>query len=96
MVEQINPADYGICDGCGMVYLLAGDSHCSACGTHFGCCRHEDVRCSCDTSSDELRAKVWTWSDCPKTGHEQGCFVVHCTVCDLYSSDCDEPWRRTA
>lgn len=95
MTERIDPDDYGICDGCGMVYLLAGDSHCAACGTHFGCCRHEDLRCTCDTSSDELRAKVWRWSDCQKPGHEEGCFLVHCTVCDLYSSDCDEPWRRT-
>jgi predicted amidophosphoribosyltransferase len=91
-----DPTLYGICDGCGMVYLLAGDDHCAECGTHFGCCAHEDVRCSCDTSNDERRAKVWTWSDCQKPGHEADCAVVHCTVCNLYSSDCDEPWRRVA
>lgn len=52
--------------------------------------------CACDTADDAVRAKVWEWSDCPKPGHEGGCFVAHCTVCDLYSSDCDESWRKAA
>lgn len=89
-----DPTLYGICDGCGKVYLLTGSDHCAECGMHDWCCRHAAVRCTCDTNDDAVRERAWKWSDCPKPGHEEGCFVVHCTVCDLYSSDCDEPWRK--
>jgi hypothetical protein len=91
-----DPSLYGICDGCGMVYLLTGDSHCAECGMHEWCCRHGKITCTCDIADDEARAKVWVWSDCQRPGHEEDCALVHCTVCDLYSSDCDEPWRKTA
>lgn len=110
-----DPSLYGICDGCGQVYLLTGSDHCAECGMHEWCCPHQKhtrtstctcrwcsnlgkpvLRCNCDTNDDAVREKAWKWSDCPKPGHEEGCFLVHCTVCDLYSSDCDEPWRKAA
>jgi hypothetical protein len=56
----------------------------------------EQPACTCDTADDSVRERVWRWSDCAKLGHEAGCALVHCTVCDLYSSDCDETWRRAA
>jgi hypothetical protein len=88
-----DPALYGICDGCEGAYLLTGADHCTECGTHTGCCEHAPLVCACDTSNDDVRARVWTWSDCPKPGHEEGCAVVTCAACALTSSDCDEPWR---
>ena len=94
----VDPTLYGICDGCGMVYLLTGESHCAECGMHEWCCRHgkRALGCTCDTADDAVRERVWVWSDCQKPGHDEGCSLVHCTVCDLYSSDCEESWRRAA
>lgn len=49
-------------------------------------------RQSCDCPTD-LREAHWLWSDCEEEGHGEGCFVVWCQFCDLYSSDCDETWK---
>ena len=47
-------------------------------------------KCDCP---DYLREALWLWSDCEKEGHDEGCFVVWCRHCDLYSSDCEEDWK---
>lgn len=44
-------------------------------------------KCTC---SDEVREKVWKWSDCQKEGHEEGCYAVQCTACGYESLDCEE------
>ena len=54
------------------------------------------LACTCDIADDAVRAQAWEWSDCQRPGHEADCALVYCTVCTLYSSDCDEPWRRAA
>jgi len=54
----------------------------------------ERKECDCP---DEKLDKNWLWSDCDKKGHEEGCFVVWCQACDIYSADCDnggETWRE--
>lgn len=47
---------------------------------------------SCDCPTDKREAH-WLWSDCEVEGHKEGCYVVWCRVCDLYSSDCDDKWK---
>jgi hypothetical protein len=44
-------------------------------------------KCVCP---DEVIEKVWEWSDCPKVGHEEGCYVVRCIACGYYSADCQD------
>jgi hypothetical protein len=29
------------------------------------------------------------WLDCDKSGHEEGCYILHCLTCSLYDYDCE-------
>jgi hypothetical protein len=49
--------------------------------------------CKCKFAKDSDREETWVWSDCEVEGHEEGCFVVWCMKCDVWSSDCDEKWK---
>lgn len=50
----------------------------------------DTASCSC---SEKTREYSWIWSDCETKGHEGGCYVVWCVKCDVWSSDCDDPWK---
>ena len=50
-------------------------------------------KCDCPTDRREAH---WAWSDCEVAGHEEGCYVVECRVCGLYSSDCDDSWKEVS
>jgi hypothetical protein len=50
-------------------------------------------KCDCPTDRREAH---WAWSDCEVAGHEEGCYVVECRVCGLYSSDCDDTWKEVS
>ena len=49
-----------------------------------------ETPCYCTT---EQRERNWLWSDCEIKGHESGCYVVWCRVCDVWNSDCRDAWR---
>jgi len=49
-----------------------------------------EATCTCKIT---LREDNWIWSDCEKPKHGEGCYVVWCVKCDVWSSDCDDTWK---